>query len=401
LHNKGADLLAKLRSLHSITDPADGAYTELPSNLKANVSTDFKHTEIEKCVTALQGLMHLEQWNVLHDDQTFYAPNSNIRYTGGGASNSVFTFRQIDPGSVECEGLVFTNNFDPGADQNDLIFNYTYTLPAFMRLIMIFLAVCAAYEPDYRSPDNQGKFIQQVTAFLTERHDKIKGAIVHVNPPNSSDMIDPDPALANFVSQQAGFVAQSQAGHFVLTPWSHGWVPFDSTAQMPKTYPQPYGAVNLFSGYSSIGSYPLLNVTRGFFSFDENGALLGRNLEPDFTVRPVSKYLLRTLARSKAVYREIGLSEVWTTINRLKSLVSDPLLDGPSFGDWSLREVFGILGHPRNALINRSQDANLPLSVNNLADYLANSTPFFNRPSSLSLRSMLEGLPPDAPNPVP
>jgi len=270
-----------------------------------------------------------------------------------------------------------------------------------MRLIMTFLAVCAAYEPDYRSPDNQGKFIQQVTAFLTAIHDKIKGAIVHVNPPNSSDMIDPDPALANFVSQQTGFAAQSQAAHFVLTPWSHGWVPLDATPQMPRTYPQPYGAVNLFSGYSSIGSYPLLNVPRGFFSFDENGKLLGRNLETDFTVRPVSKYLVRTLARSKAVYREIGLSEVRNTINHLRSLVGDPLLDGPSFGDWSLREVFGILGHPRNALVNPSQDPNSPLIVNNLANYLEHSTPFFNRQSQLSLRNMFEGLPPDAPNPVP
>src|SRR5437667_4013080 len=50
-HLKGADLLAQLRSLHTITDPADGVYTELSFHVKGNVSNDFIHEEIQKCAT--------------------------------------------------------------------------------------------------------------------------------------------------------------------------------------------------------------------------------------------------------------------------------------------------------------------------------------------------------------
>lgn len=393
LHLKGENILARLRSLHSITDPADGVYTELSFNINGNVSNDFKHGEIEKCVTALQGLMHpeLEQWKVVHDDQVFYSPEATIHYGGGGASNSVFTFTPTTPGSVECEGMIFTSNFDPGADTDNLVFNYTYILPAFMRLIMIFLAVCAAFDPNYTNLDNQGRFIRQLAIFLLAIHDKIKAGIVHIDAPDASSMIDPDldPPFG-VVDQNNGFVIQNLSHFFVHTRWTSGYV-------IPVT-PQPYGAVNLFSGHASTGSYPLLEVPPGTFTLVDG--FMHRSLPDDFLVPPVSKYLLRTLARSKAVYREIGLPAVRNTINRLRSLVGDPLLDGVSYGDWSVLEVLKVLGHPQNMFINSPENPSFTLSVGDLARYLSNSNPSFDASRPISLRKMLEELPPDLPGDI-
>lgn len=96
-----------------------------------------------------------------------------------------------------------------------------------------------------------------------------------------------------------------------------------------------YGAVERFSGYSSIG--------------DDYSIPLSKTGETD----PVTffKFQLRQLKRTKDVYIGVGLRSVRQVINTLHALVGDSPLAGPEFGDWSLREIFhrnshSAFGHP-------------------------------------------------------
>jgi hypothetical protein len=306
----------------------------------------------------------------------------------GGAYNAVFNFPPgtADPATpstqycFNCQGRTFNYSFDPGADNNNLVFNYVYVLPAYLQAIMIFLAVAAALEPDFQAATKEGDNIRSAAQDLLRLHDRIKAGIVHIPAPNSDDMTSPtdDP------NPDTGWSDQMAAGHYIFTWW-----------ESPSLLgPYPYGAVNLYSGYYSLGSYPLLDLSSGppqYGPFIGPGPFTNANTLPgtDFYIKPVSKYLLRTLSRAKAVYREIGLSTVWETINRLRSLVGDAQMERPNFGDWSLREVFTILGYPRNQLLGTL------LTVRTLIVYLRASTPFYLAPPPISLRQLLKGLPPD------
>jgi hypothetical protein len=71
------------------------------------------------------------------------------------------------------------------------------------------------------------------------------------------------------------------------------------------------------------------------------------NTQQELT-RFYGKYLLRTAYRSKEVYGNIGLGEVWNVMNLLRGLAGDAPLAGPTFGDWSMRAAFNMLGGQGN-----------------------------------------------------
>jgi hypothetical protein len=153
----------------------------------------------------------------------------------------------------------------------------------------------------------------------------------------------------------------------------------------------PCGAVNLYSGFFAIRAYPTLDIPSGVFPHVGSTATSPPDADTDFFIRPVSKLLLRSLARSKDVYAGMGLRNVWATINRLNGLVGDAPMPQP-FGDLSLREIFDVLGFPRNPFFKS------PLSIGKLALYLAGSTPFFPIPTRpFSLRQLVDAFPPSGP----
>jgi hypothetical protein len=271
--------------------------------------------------------------------------------------------------------MSFTSTFDPGADAFDHVFSYTYALPTYMKLVMIFLATAATLDPDYTKPERSADVIRLASRDLQAVLIKIQAGIVNVAAPDADSMIIPFPFSRLDPLVTGGYKKQQASQRYDNTWWFFGWGSGDLITDISL----PYGAVNVYSGFHSIKGYPVLDIPVGVFP-----QLSSKDSSPpppgsDFFIRPVSKYLLRSLARSKDVYVGIGLRRIWEVINRLNNLVGDPPLP-PSFGDWSLREIFGLLGVPRNPLINRS------LSVGNLAVYLAGSTPFFDLSRPISAR---------------
>ena len=396
---KADELLREWDNLDMITKDAEGIYLTLTATVTDKVDTDEIIRQIGICVTALNALSitaHPEQWLVAHDAQVYFSADRVYQF--GGASNSIFNFvpgtadQQTPglPGSFACQGMTFSDIFDPGSDDAGEVFNFIYTLPAYMKLVVIFLATAAALDPDYTKPDKYASVIRLAAGDLLVLHDLIKAGIVNVVAPDADSMIIPYPCSRtslyppNASCLDKGYGQQRSASVYNNTWWHFGW----GAGSLITDLSQPYGAVNLYSGYHSVLGYPLLDVPPDVFPGATSSEPGPPETGSDFFVRPVSKYLLRSLARSKEVYIGIGLPAVRQAINRLRSLVGDAPLPGSNFGDWSLREIFDVLGYPRNPFLTP------PLSVGKLADYLASSTPFFSASRPISLRQMIDGLPP-------
>ena len=96
-----------------------------------------------------------------------------------------------------------------------------------------------------------------------------------------------------------------------------------------------------------------------------------------------AKHAVRTLKQWKKLYNELGLPEVWETMNYLRKIIREEpeVVDGRD-GIWSLREVDNVVGI---ALYNSPTSAQQgePISVRKLASLL-NVSPL------TSLRQMYE-----------
>jgi hypothetical protein len=399
LEIKAGELLREMDNTDLITKDAEGIYLTLKATVSTQVDKNEALRQIGVCATALNALSisaHPEQWRVVHDDQVYFSHQGDRNYIPGGASSSVFQFPTGSadekapalPDAFNCRGLTFSDTFDPGGDGNGQVFSYVYTLPAYMNLVMIFLATAAALDPDYAKPDKFGDVIKLAADDLLILHDTIKAGIVNVVAPNGDSMIIPFP-FSRLDSPAVGFgyIEQRSSGLYNNTWWHFGW----GAGELITDLGQPYGAVNVYSGYHSIRGYPALGIPLDVFPNSESPQTSPPTEGSDFFIRPVSKYLLRCLARCKDVYRDIGLPAVRQTIEHLRSLIGEAPLPQPSFADFSLREVLAVLGFPENHLIPQ------PVSIGGLNRYLATSTPFFFLQKQASLRKLIDGMPPDDP----
>ena len=399
LNTQAEDLKNQLASINSY---AVTRAVSIAENLESDLTVDpplssgDKSSRLEDCLTAVNSLSPVavagglnQVWQVVHDYQVYFAPTHPWLYEDGGLPSADFPFTY--------EGLTFRNTFDPGADPNGLVFNYVYILPAYLRTILIYLAVGTGFYPNFgRDDQDHAAQLRKIADDLLSAHDTIKGGIVSVTAPSKDDVIiftwitelDTHRSLDETIQPEGDqYEGTSLWKLATYPPCPPGECYYEKAP--PTDYTQPYGAVNLYSGYSSVGSYPGPGLPPGHYSPFFPPVHVGPNAwpPPDWYLGFYGKYLLRTLARNKDVYRGIGLSKVRKTINRLRSLVGDPLLVGSSFGDWSLREVFSVLGYPANHLIAAR-------TARNLVGFLANAAPTSALAIPISLRQMLEGPPP-------
>ena len=95
-----------------------------------------------------------------------------------------------------------------------------------------------------------------------------------------------------------------------------------------------YGAVETFSGYSSIGNYvvPVKEYANG-------QEMLG-------------KFVIRRQKRLMDVYVGVGLFQVWTAINKLKALVGDVPKPQHRWSFWSFRLIITETGLPADPTTN-------------------------------------------------
>lgn len=351
-------------------------------------------------------------WSLAAADLKFFQPTNPWLYEGALASDlnrdpsglapgvSLPFFYHDDPEDIY--SLKFTGEFTPPISGGS-VFYYTYVLQQSLRAIYDYMAVCSVCLSTYpRDGSTTRDMIGEVNfaGSLLWYHDKIVDGIVNITPPATL-------ALAPYVyDSNIQGIAQDRAG---LSPWqiatvrgpiSPHWVDFirGNISAPQSDYARPYGALCLHTGYvanfqsdggsASVGSYPA-------YEWPFQHSSWGQYPSYEWRTGFYGKYLLRCLRLKKEVYIGIGLPKVWDTVNTLRKLCGqEPVLRGTShqyashFGNWSLKEVFILLGAGTgNPFLLRK-------NVGSLAAFLMNTPPDLNvtRPptqsGTISLRAL-------------
>ena len=283
--------------------------------------------------------------------------------------------------------LHFTNNFLPtpvaGVPPNNT-FNPTWILQQTMAAVNYYFIICGAVLKNFpndgatvhdfagNDPNNPADF--NFLGGLSWYHDQLRSGIVCIAPPFPTDLLPigpPGPTGQIPASADAGISTWSVPCGLGSVPNTQpgsawGFFDYDTAAQAKANAPasqwsRPYGALCSYTGFvagiggpqPSVDSYP-------DYVFPTSGdpaviAPRPSGTEDIGSGRPDAatwqwytgfycKYLVACLWRCKLVYNGMGLGDMWRTINRMYVMFGQPPRPGPCFGDWSLKEVFRMLG---------------------------------------------------------
>jgi hypothetical protein len=273
-----------------------------------------RRDKIESCYTGITALAPDGNWEQVYSDQIYWTDDT--------------IGLQAPPGTGD-----------------DLVFSYTYVLPAYMQALFMFLTVARSLDRSF--PTGYEMRIRDAASLLKARHDKI-------------------------INEGIKQVWQSIDWPGTPDPYPIWWRALNDTKVGGAGI--EYGAVEVFSGYSAIGVYKLAPSDASVVPLD---------------LPPINKFQIRMLRKAKQVYLSIGLRSVWDTINNLNQLVGDPPLSVPNYSDWSIREIAPILldeapsPHPR--------PPGAPISLRELAHILGDNPPSDSGPvPPYAVRRLLE-----------
>ncbi len=309
---KSEGIIERTTNLSNQLSPAQAVLAALKALVNQQPPlTDYERTQqIEICITALQALGTSSAWEAPFSEQVFWTD----------AGSNVWANKYsvpIDRGY---------GDQSPTADSTGAVFNYTYVLPVYLQAVYIFLAVGTSLDPKF-SANYGASVLEPAVNALQTYHDKIlNDGVTKLSPaPWDSSSLLPtlldDPASAVKINPAGLSPVAATSISVPLLPSPQPVAPFVP----PNWNPQElggvsieYGAVEKFSGCTSMGTYAVpLPIPAG--------------------PGPFHKFKLRVLKKAKDLYDLVGLYSVWTTINRLKSIAGVPLLTGPSFAVWSVR----------------------------------------------------------------
>ena len=355
--DKAGRIIDRLTNLRNDQADAYKVLQTVPNLLSSQPPlTDVQRVdEIQNCIASLFTLSDIASvWTAVFGDQVYW--------TDAGQYIFEWSFLQ---GVTGAQGRPL---FDRGyleqapASEGDLVFSYTYILPAYLSTLFSFLAVAASLDPNYATNPTYGSQIGSAVALLQQVHDNIvQNGIVPLQPPywdaatienwiqNITTMVVPGITPLNPIN--------------AVTPAN----PFDANIE--------YGAVERFSGSSAMGNYKMAYSQTSFESSTDPG--------------PHNKFSLRVQRKTKGVYVSAGLSTLRDIINQLKGLLGQPQLPRPYFDDWSLRAVCQTaqLGNPDGSVSMR-------VLVNFLETMPPNDTQLSGLPPSgpgfTSMRNLLE-----------
>jgi hypothetical protein len=337
--DKAQSLIAALTNVTNALGPAKTAM----DNLKASVNAQPPLTaagileQIGPCETAINQLSADIIWTVVYSYQIYWTD-------------------------------ALYGDQAPTGSSTDLVFNYTYVLPAYMYALFAFLSVAGCLNPTFAT-EYADTIIRPAASLLQAKHDTIfNGGGDPLSSPNGIVRLFP------WYPGQSNKWPWRWNGQLLWqlrsSPQKGFYPPGMSALSSPDGVNIEYGAVETYSGYSSIANYAL--IFSSAFSSDSTDSA------------PFNKFQIRFLKRAKDVYVGVGLLAVWNTINKLKALVGDPLVPRPNFADWSFRNDIA-------PLVANGLDA--PTSLRSVAN-LINNTPPADVPQNafipyLSFRSLL------------
>jgi hypothetical protein len=280
-----SDKLQRMRDVDQGINPAVGVFEQLPAilNTRPPVSQDFKLSQIQTCLDAVQFFTDFDdKWMAVQADWPYYSDS-------------------------------WSGRLAPPAGADGLVFNYTYTLPQFLRAIYFFLTAVGALEPtSLRSYTN---VLNGCLARLQFVHDTIVASgIVGSRMPGPSD-----------IGVTLGFDPTG-------TPlWQANWI---STPDSGPTVYYPYGAIEVYSGVSNVSSY-----MDDFFPYSPDSTSWGNQSSGNF----LTLVQFRIIRRMKELYVGLGLPAVWRLINQLRQLTGQPVSAEAMYNAWPFQDVVSLL----------------------------------------------------------
>jgi hypothetical protein len=348
--DKAGRIIQKLQNLDNITGPAE---TQL-QQLQAKMPTD-----IGQCLTAINELAinpdAISNWQAVFSDQIFWTD-----------AGQYFQFKNIE---VSPFGQTATA-LDAGYGQQtppevgaDLVFSYLYVLPDFLRTLAIFIAVAGTDDPDWVT-DYGPQVLQPVAAFLKNNvHDTIASAITQLSPGSwdgqtlwkaigVSPVEGPSTPSGKWPWQGVSAIPAVPRSVTVLSkdpppPLIEPPIPTATGANLE------FGAVEKYSGYSSMGDYQI-----SFQDIPSNS--------PD--PAPFNKFQIRLLKRAIDVYIGVGLLQLWNAINNLNALVGAPPAPRHPLNGWSFHKILQMSEIRPDPVTQR-------LSLYGLAGFLKHTQP--------------------------
>jgi len=295
---KGEDIVQRLTDIGNQLAPAQAVLDSLQSLAGQLPLTPFEVTQqLQPCVTTINALAPDGNWLASYNDQVYWND-----------------YQYVWPPPPWSEGNSYGYGQQaPNGNPDGTVFNYTYILPAYLNAVFIFLSVGGTIDPDFVQ-NWANSVIRPAAALLQTNHDQVlNSGLTQLSPGYWTGQI-----LAPWLTFETSIPP-------ALTSPRAGVTPLLNTSIYPYLKVVgvniEYGAVEKFSGYSSVAVYTLVPP----FSLEST--------DPS----PHAKFQIRLLRRAKLVYNGAGLWTAWKAINNLKSIVGDPLLPGPAFGVWSFR----------------------------------------------------------------
>jgi len=269
--------------------------------------------------------------------------NDSNPYTGGGPAPLP---------SFDLSLFQFTNDFSPtpvpGVPQNNA-FNPTWILQQSMLAVTYYLILCGAVMKNF---PNDGATVLDFTSQsatnsnflggLSWYHDQIRAGIVCISPPFPTDIAPDADGVSTWSVPCAYSVDPSTPPNFTSAPsslWSRPFGALCNYNSFVAGYGRPQPSVDGYPDYVYAwqpGEAPPSN--------SQSVSPQPPYASPAWYTGFYGKYLVACLWRVKLVYNLMGLADMWRTINNLYVMFGQPPRTGPCFGDWSLREVFGVLG---------------------------------------------------------
>jgi hypothetical protein len=322
--DKAERIIQRLQNLDNITGPAE---TQL-EQLQAHMPTD-----IGQCLNAINELAlnpdAISNWQGVFSDQLFWTDSGEYfqfpNLQGDDQRGVDWAADAMDAG--------YGQQTPPEVGEN-LVFSYLYVLPDFLRTLAIFIAVAGSDDPKWVS-DYGPQVLQPVAGFLKNNvHDTIASGITQLSPGSwdgqSLWKAVGIPPLAG-PSTPSGKWPWQGVSAIPAVPQSINVFNLDIIPPIPTAIGAnlEFGAVEKFSGYSSIGNYQI------FF-----GDTPDNSTDP----APFNKFQIRLLKRAHDVYIGVGLLQVWNVINTLNALVGAPPAPRHPFAGWSFRQLLQLSG---------------------------------------------------------
>jgi hypothetical protein len=326
---RGQDIINRVNFIALVLGPSQAVVQNL--QLLINASPPLTQVQaieqIELCLTAL---------NVLQNADWALPSGDPIYWTDSGVYLLDPPFGDVGYGEIS-----------PTPDQNDLVFNYTYFLQAYLSALLMFVTVAAALDPNYAAnyagtPSTPGPLRLAATALFGVLS-TIQGGITPLGP-------GPFPAaLLKELYISKGSVYSwtiQELWYAIFRERGGGQAPYTGLTFIVDSNNVPtasleFGAVDKYSGFSAMDEYqlpfePLMDTNSPLYS------------QPWLDVDPkkFAKFRVRLLRRQKEVYIQTGMRDVRMIINYLNAIVGDPPLSGLDFGNWSFRELLTICNSP-------------------------------------------------------